>query len=197
MSSRPFSIILIFIPADLRRFSHLDRDAALRERSVSEQNGSESEREVSSQDDSDTARATSTDEAAQDLASSDSPSPRPSSFRHPFLSFREPDKNIQRLRQLALQGREETLREQAEGREKVVWGSVEGDGQLRRVEGDCLTLGSGTLPSADDRSESFEVGGAVGVRVGELDVDDDAMASVSAPGLTHAERPLDDGRKDP
>ncbi|KAH0832338.1 hypothetical protein J3R83DRAFT_13354 [Lanmaoa asiatica] len=167
-----------------------DRDAALRERSVSEENGLESEREVSSQDVGDAERASATDDAAQEtrnLASSDSPSPRPSSSLSSFLSFREPNKNIKQLRQLALQGREETLREEAEGREKVVWSSVDGwrDTQLQREgEGDCPTLGGGTLPGADDRSESSEVDGVVvSERVGngnggELDVDDGVVAGV-------------------
>ncbi|KAG8214887.1 hypothetical protein J3R82DRAFT_10058 [Butyriboletus roseoflavus] len=200
--------------AVMKRLESHPKDAALRERSVSEENGLESdEREVLSQDDSDSTRASSADEAAQethDLSPSKSPSlpptpSRPSSFRHPFPSFREPGNNIKRLRQLALQGREETLREEAEGREKVVWGSADSwrDAQSRPVEGDCSTLCGGTLPGADDRSESFKVGGVVvGMRVGdgnggELIVDDGVTAGVSALGLRHAERPLDDGRKDP
>ena len=54
-------------------------------------------------------------------------------FICPLLSFREPNKNIKLLRHLALQGREETLREEAEGREKAVQGSV--DSQVRREVG--------------------------------------------------------------
>jgi hypothetical protein len=86
------------------------------------------------------------------------------------------------------------LREEAEGREKVVWGSVDGwrDAQLRREDGDgeCAALGGGTLPGVDDRPASREVDG-VGVgdgNVGEL-VDEGVVAGVSAHGLTH-------GRKD-
>ncbi|KAG9315444.1 hypothetical protein JVU11DRAFT_3055 [Chiua virens] len=82
-----------------------------------------------------------------------------SSFPSAFLTFREPDKSIRQLRQLAQQGREKTLQEEAEGREKVVWGSVE--------EGDCAVLGDGTLPTGtDDRSASAELDGIV-VSVGD------------------------------
>lgn len=98
---------------------------------------------------------------------SSSPSPRPLAFSSPFLSFREPDKNIRQLRQLALQGREETLKEKAEGREKVVWGSVDGwrDGQVQREEGEGLALGCGTLPGEDEALQvlgGVVVGGDVG-----------------------------------
>ncbi|KAI9464309.1 mitochondrial protein Pet127-domain-containing protein [Boletus coccyginus] len=129
------------------------------------------------------------------LASSDPPSqsPRPSPFSA-LLTFREPGQNIKQLRQLALQGRQETLREEAEGREKVVWGSLDGlqDAQVRR-EGECAPLGGGALPGADDRTEPCEVDGTV---VGEADggalVDDGGMAGVSALGLMHGERPESD-----
>lgn len=87
------------------------------------------------------------------------------------------------------------MREEAEGRGKVVWGSVDGwrDAQLRREEGDCPPLGGDMLPSADDRGESSEVGGVVvGGRIGdgnggELAVDDGVGAGASASGLMHGE----------
>lgn len=116
-------------------------------------------------DGSDTAGTASPGEAVQETHDlSPSPSPRSSPFPSPFLGFRAPDKNIRQLRQLALQGREETLREEAEGREKVVWGSVEGcrEERVREEEGP-VPLGWGTLPGgeADDRVEGVQVG-AVG-----------------------------------
>ncbi|KIJ07329.1 hypothetical protein PAXINDRAFT_158454, partial [Paxillus involutus ATCC 200175] len=40
------------------------------------------------------------------------------------MEFRPANRGIEVLRQLALEGRDETRREQAEGREKVVWGVV-------------------------------------------------------------------------
>ena len=128
-----------------------------------------SERQISSQDVSDASSPAEATQGTHDLASSDpsSPSrPRPSSFPSAFLSFREPAKNIKQLRQLALQGREETLREEAEGREKVVWGSVDGwrDAQVRRAEGEVL--GGGTLPGAPASCEVDGVGvddGVIGV----------------------------------
>lgn len=133
----------------------IDRDAP----SVSTENGMPSEQEAPIQDGNDSA-ASSPGQAAHgdDPSQSQSPSPRPPST---FPSFREPDKNIIQLRQLALQGREETLKEEAEDREKVVWGSVDGwrDGQVRREA--CGVLGCGTLPGADDRLESLQVGGVV------------------------------------
>ena len=165
---------------DLDTFFYSDRDAASSERSESEENGLASERQISSQDVSDASSPAEATQGTHDLASSDPPSspspsrPRPSSFPSAFLSFREPAKNIKQLRQLALQGREETLREEAEGREKVVWGSVDGwrDAQVRRAEGEVL--GGGTLPGAP---ASCEVDG-VGVGV------DDGVIGVSALGLT-------------
>ena len=159
---------------------------------------------MSSQGVSDAAHAPSPDDAAQGthgLASADLPSPspppslRPSPFPSAFLSFREPANSIKQLRQLALQGREETLREEAEGREKVVWGTV--DAQVRREEGDgvCVVMGGGTLPGAEDRPEACGVDGvAVGDGNGGGDVDD---GGVSALGLARGERPLEEGRKDP
>ncbi|KAF8433785.1 hypothetical protein L210DRAFT_3649587 [Boletus edulis BED1] len=93
------------------------------------------------------AHTSSPDEVPQETPSlaspsSDSPSssqsPRPSSYLSSFLSFREPSKNIKQLRLLALQGRQETLREElAEGREKVVWGSVDElpEAEVRQAEG--------------------------------------------------------------
>ena len=168
---------------------------------MDEENGSTSERQVSSHEGSDTVHASS-EQAAREPHG-------PSPFSSPFLSFREPGKNIKELRQLALQGREETLREEAEGREKVVWGSVDAwrDAQVRREEGDgeCVALGDGTLPSASDRLESCEVGGVVvgvGVGVGGGDggelVEDGVAADGSKLGFTHGpgERHVDKGRKD-
>ena len=165
-----------------------------------------SERQISSQEVSDAARASSPDDAAQEthgLASADSPpasasppqSPRPSPFPSAFLSFREPANSIKQLRQLALQGREETLREEAEGREKVVWGTV--DAQVRREEGGvCVVMGDGTLPGAEERLEACEVGGvAVGDGNGGGIVDDGGVVGGSALGLARGERPLNEGRR--
>lgn len=145
------------------------RESASSEPFVSE-NGSMSEWQVTSQAGSD---AVSPDKATHEThghTPSDSPTPsqppNSPSFTSHFLSFREPSKNIKQLRQLAIQGREETLREEAEGREKVVWGTVDGwrDAQVRREEGDgpaSPALSDGTLPNAGDQPEASEGDGVV------------------------------------
>ncbi|KIK93091.1 hypothetical protein PAXRUDRAFT_534427 [Paxillus rubicundulus Ve08.2h10] len=55
-----------------------------------------------------------------------SPDPRVQSSSSAFQSmgFRPANRGIEMLRQLALEGRDETRRKQAEGREKVVWGGA-------------------------------------------------------------------------
>ncbi|KAF8431466.1 mitochondrial protein Pet127-domain-containing protein [Boletus edulis BED1] len=162
--------------------SHSKNDTASDERPVSGKNGLASEQQLRTQNKSSAAHTSSPDEAPQETPSlpspsSDSPSssqsPRPSSYLSSFLSFREPSKNIKQLRLLALQGRQETLREEAEGREKVVWGSVDElpDAEVQQAEGgddrdgdgdgdqDCPgpVLGDGTLPGVKEREVS-EVG---------------------------------------
>jgi hypothetical protein len=184
VSFRPFLASVTFLSNISFTGTHLYfffRDAS----SEQSADGENSERYVSGPDGSDAASASSPDQATHEAHG-------PSPFSSPFLSFREPGKNIQQLRQLALQGREETLREEAEGRKKVVWGSVDGlrDAQVRREmvgDGDCAALGGGMLPSADDRLESCEVGG---VAVGDGDegmlvVEDGVVADRSALGLIH------------
>lgn len=117
----------------------VDRDTALSE-SANEESGPEQEAS-SNLADSDT--SCPDDDATLEISAS---LRRSSSSPVPFLSFREPAKNIKELRQLALQGREETLREEAEGREKVVWGSVD-DAQSGQEERDSVGLGGGTPPA--------------------------------------------------
>ena len=159
------------------------RDAASSKRSASEENTSTPERQVLTQDGGDGVPVSSPGGAAAHetldpvTSSSDSPSSSQSPRLSSALSFRKPNKNIKLLRQLALQGREETLREEAEGREKIVWDSV--DPQVRREvgggdrdgDGQCpgSALAGGTLSSGDNRaSDVLEAGSVVvGVSVGD------------------------------
>ncbi|KAF9219174.1 Pet127-domain-containing protein [Gyrodon lividus] len=88
--------------------------------------------------------------------------PRPQS---PFQSreFRPANQGIELLRQLAREGRDETLREQAEGREKVVWGAAHSSW---RGENTDSVDDAGRTPGVDAEDGSVEVGG-VAVEVGD------------------------------
>ncbi|KIJ07557.1 hypothetical protein PAXINDRAFT_182447 [Paxillus involutus ATCC 200175] len=80
------------------------------------------------------------------------------------MEFRPANRGIEMLRQLALEGRDETRREQAEGREKVVWGvalpSCRETLDSESVEGGDID----GVPGVED--DLVEVGG-VAVEVGD------------------------------
>ncbi|KAH7885025.1 mitochondrial protein Pet127-domain-containing protein [Phlebopus sp. FC_14] len=107
--------------------------------------------------------------------------PTPSSEFFRSMVFRRPDRTIERLRLLAREGRDETLRLQAEleGREKVVWGFESGSG-----EGDRSGSGSGDGIFGKVREEDERGGECASAPDGASDALTSSLTMEAAPDST-------------